>query len=181
MMRVIALFASAAIALPVAAFELESDDVRQGATVREAQIYNDFGCSGGNISPSLKWKNPPLGTRSYAVTVYDPDAPTGSGWWHWVVFNLPASTTSLPPGAGAASGDKLPAGAVQSRTDFGKPGYSGPCPPQGDKVHRYIFTVYALKTRTLDLDASTPAARVASMLNANKLGAVSITSKYGRK
>jgi Raf kinase inhibitor-like YbhB/YbcL family protein len=181
MLRMIALLVSAAIAMPAAAFELSSDEVRQGGTIGVAQVYNDFGCTGKNVSPSLTWQNPPVGTRSYAVTVYDPDAPTGSGWWHWVVFNIPPTMTSLPSGAGDASGGKLPAGVVQSRTDFGKPGYGGPCPPKGDKPHRYIFTVYALKVEHLDLDANASGAMVGYMLNANKIRAVSITSKYGWK
>ena len=115
------------------------------------------------------------------MTVYDPDAPTGSGWWHWVVFNLPAGTASLPTGAGDGSGSKLPPGAVESRTDFGKPGWGGPCPPAGDKPHRYVFTVHALKVDKLDLAADSPAAMVGFMINANRVGKASFTATYGRK
>jgi hypothetical protein len=174
----------AALALvPAAAFAftLESAEVKPNATIAQAQVFKGFGCDGGNVSPALAWKNPPAGTKSFAVTVYDPDAPTGSGWWHWVVFNLPASTTSLPAGAGDPRSGKMPAGAVQSRTDFGKPGYGGPCPPQGDKPHRYIFTVYALKADKLDVDENASAALVGFMIHANQIGKATFTGKYGRK
>jgi Raf kinase inhibitor-like YbhB/YbcL family protein len=143
-------------------------------------VFKGFGCEGGNVSPALAWKNAPAGTKSFAVTVYDPDAPTGSGWWHWVVFNIPADVTSLPLGAGNPAGGQTPKNAVQS-TDFGKPGYGGPCPPKGDKPHRYIFTVYALKADKIDADENASGALVGFMLNANKLGKASFTATYGRK
>ena len=123
----------------------------------------------GNISPSLSWKDPPAGTKSFAVTVYDPDAPTGSGWWHWVVFNLPADVRSLPAGAGNPASGKLPKGAVQSLTDFGAPGYGGPCPPRGDRPHRYVFTVHALKVDKLDLDEKAMPALVGFMVTSNRI------------
>ena len=109
---------SAALLLPFAAhaagkFTLESAEVKPNVKIADKQVYKGFGCEGGNVSPSLAWSNAPAGTKSFAVTMYDPDAPTGSGWWHWVVFNLPADTTSLPAGAGNPGG-KLPKGAVQS-------------------------------------------------------------------
>src|SRR5437762_12712379 len=129
-------------ALAASAFSLESAEVKPGATIVAAQLYKGFGCDAGNVSPALAWKNPPAGTKSFAVTVYDPDAPTGSGWWHWLVFNIPPTAMALPAGASAARG--LPAGTVEGVTDFGKPGYGGACPPKGDKPHRYFFTVYAL-------------------------------------
>ena len=178
----LAVFAVLALVPAVAgAFTLESAEVKPGSTIAEAQVYKGFGCSGGNVSPSLAWKNAPKGTKSFAVTVYDPDAPTGSGWWHWVVFNLPPGTTMLAAGAGDPAANKMPAGAVQSRTDFGAPGYGGPCPPQGDKPHRYVFTVYALKTDKLDADVNAPAAMVGFMIHGDMLGKASFTAKYGRK
>jgi Raf kinase inhibitor-like YbhB/YbcL family protein len=115
------------------------------------------------------------------VTVYDPDAPTGSGWWHWVVFNLPADTRSLEAGAGDPAANKMPAGAVQSRTDFGKTGWGGPCPPQGSRPHRYVFTVHALKIEKIELDENAPAAMVGFMINANELARASITARHSRK
>ena len=136
----------------------------------DAQVFKGFGCEGKNVSPALKWSGAPSGTKSYAVTVYDPDAPTGSGWWHWVVYNIPATATELPEGAGAADGKgALPAGAVQGKTDFGSAGFGGACPPPGDKPHRYIFTVYALKTDKIDVPADASAALIGFMINANKL------------
>jgi Raf kinase inhibitor-like YbhB/YbcL family protein len=162
-------------------FTVESAEVKPNQKIADAHVFKGFGCEGGNVSPSLAWKDPPAGTKSFAVTVYDPDAPTGSGWWHWVVFNIPADVMSLPAGASDPAAGKLPKGAVQSRTDFGKPGYGGPCPPQGDKPHRYIFKVFALKTDKLDLDESASGALVGFMLNANKLGTAEFTAIYGRK
>jgi Raf kinase inhibitor-like YbhB/YbcL family protein len=175
----VALLACASLAAE--SFTLESAEIKPNSTIAEAQVFKGFGCEGGNISPSLSWKNAPAGTKSFAVTVYDPDAPTGSGWWHWVIFNIPASVTSLPRGIGNTASGQTPKGAVQSRTDYGKPGYGGPCPPQGDKPHRYIFTVYALKVDKIDADENSSAALVGFMINANRLDKTSFTATYGRK
>jgi Raf kinase inhibitor-like YbhB/YbcL family protein len=167
-------------ALAAGTFTVDSIEVKPGGKIAEKHVFKGFGCEGGNVSPSLKWSNAPAGTKSFAVTVYDPDAPTGSGWWHWVMFNIPSSVNSLAQGAGDPSAGKAPQGAVQSRTDFGKPGYGGPCPPKGDKPHRYIFAVYALKVDKIDADAEASGALVGFMLNANKLGKATLTAKYGR-
>lgn len=163
-----------------AGFTLTSPSIKPGSTLTQAQVFNGFGCSGQNISPALKWSGAPAGTKSFAVTVYDPDAPTGSGWWHWVVINLPADSTGLAEGAGAVEGNALPAGARHGRTDFGSAGFGGACPPPGDKPHRYIFTVYALKADKIDVPADASAALVGYMLNANKLATASFTAKFGR-
>ena len=160
-------------------FTLTSASIQPGGTLGEAHVFNGFGCSGKNISPALIWSGAPAGTKSFAVTVYDPDAPTGSGWWHWVVINLPADSTGLAEGAGSAAG-KLPAGAVQGRTDFGTAAFGGACPPAGAKPHRYIFTVFALKTDKIDVPADASAALIGFMLNANKLATASFTAKFGR-
>ncbi|MCC7009848.1 MAG: YbhB/YbcL family Raf kinase inhibitor-like protein [Acidobacteria bacterium] len=157
-------------------FHVTSADVKNGAFA-PAQIYNGFGCTGGNVSPQLSWTGAPRDTRSFVVTVYDPDAPTGSGFWHWVVIDIPASVTSLPTGA---SRGKLPAGAIETRTDFGAPGYGGPCPPAGDKPHRYVFTVHALKADRLDLDAQASGALVGFNVHMNSLGSATFTARYGR-
>jgi len=166
-------------AVHAAGFTLTSTTVKPGAKIGDAQVFNGFGCSGKNVSPTLTWSGAPKDTKSYALTIYDPDAPTGSGWWHWVVINIPATTTELPEGAGNEGG-KLPSGAMQVKTDFGKPGYGGPCPPQGNKPHRYVFTVYALKTDKLDVPPDATAALAGFMINANKLGSATFTSTYGR-
>jgi Raf kinase inhibitor-like YbhB/YbcL family protein len=171
----------ASVAAQAAGFVLSSPTIKPRSTLTEAQVYKGFGCEGRNISPALKWTGAPKDTKSFAVTVYDPDAPTGSGWWHWVVYNIPAGTTELPEGAGSADGKGLPAGAVQGRTDFGAPGFGGACPPKGDRPHRYIFTVFALKTDKLDLPADASAALVGFMINANRLGEASFQARYGRK
>jgi Raf kinase inhibitor-like YbhB/YbcL family protein len=159
-------------------FELHSGLVTADSTLSNDQVYNGFGCSGKNISPPLAWSGAPSTTQSFAVTVFDPDAP-GSGWWHWVVYDIPASVTELPQGAGDPGG-KMPASAVQGRTDFGTAGYGGPCPPAGTKPHRYLFTVYALKVAKLDVPAGTSAGRVGSVINSNKLASASFTARYGR-
>ncbi|AXP02782.1 MULTISPECIES: kinase inhibitor [Pseudomonas] len=157
-------------------FSLTSQDIAENRPLTSREVFQGFGCEGGNTSPELSWSNAPAGTKSYAVTVYDPDAPTGSGWWHWTVVNLPASTKSLPRGVGS----NLPAGAVQGRTDYGQPGFGGACPPVGDKPHRYQFTVWALKVDKLPLDNQASGALVGYMLNANALAKATITSTYGR-
>lgn len=160
-------------------FSLASPQVKDGGTLSARQVFKGFGCNGENISPALEWKNPPAGTKSYAVTVYDPDAPTGSGWWHWVVYNIPAAVTSLPEGAGGNPA-LLPKGAVQSITDFGSPGFGGACPPPGDKPHRYVFTVYALGTAAMDLPPTTMPAAVGFTIHGNVLGKASFSARYGR-
>lgn len=163
-----------------ASFTLSSPSFSDGATLPSAHVHNAMGCTGQNRSPALQWQGAPEGTKSFAVTVYDPDAPTGSGWWHWVVYDLPASTTSLPEGAGTADGAGLPQGAKQARTDFGAPGYGGAAPPPGDKPHRYIFTVYALKSDTLEVPADASPAMIGFYIHFAKLGEAKLTALYGR-
>lgn len=158
---------------------LSSPALKPGGRLAQAQVYNGYGCSGGNISPALSWSGAPAGTRSFVLTVFDPDAPTGHGWWHWAVFNLPSGSQGLVEGAGGG-GRQLPAGAVQAQTDFGKPGYGGACPPAGDKPHRYVFTIYALGVDKLPLDASATAATVDAQARRLKLDSASLTVLYGR-
>lgn len=160
-------------------FTLTSTDISAKKPIDDKHVFNSFGCSGGNVSPELSWKGAPAGTKSFALTAYDPDAPTGSGWWHWVVYNIPAGTTSLPSGAGDAKAPKLPEGATQGNTDFGTPGYGGPCPPPG-KPHRYIFTVFALDTDKLDIPQGATAAFVGFNLHGHTLAKASLTARYGR-
>lgn len=163
------------------AFELSSPDISSEQPIAAKHVFNGFGCTGGNISPALSWKNPPTGTKSFAVMVHDADAPTGgAGFWHWVVVNLTADTSGLAQGEGAASGNLLPATALQINTDFGAPGWGGPCPPQGRAPHRYTFTVYALKVDKLDLPSNATASLTGFMVNANALGKASLEARYGR-
>lgn len=162
----------------VHALELSSTDMANEKTLDSAQVYQGFGCTGGNQSPALSWSGVPAGTRSLAITAYDPDAPTGSGWWHWMAYDLPASLRSLPAGAGKVGG--LPGNAKQGRNDYGSKDFGGACPPPGDKPHRYIFTVFALKVDRLEVPADASAALIGYMLNANKLATASLTARFGR-
>jgi Raf kinase inhibitor-like YbhB/YbcL family protein len=162
-------------------FQLSSPEIEAGGTIPKSFEFNGFGCSGENKSPALQWSGAPKGTRSFAVTVYDPDAPSGSGWWHWMVINIPADVNELASNAGAVGGANLPKGASQARIDYGVAGWGGVCPPQGDKPHRYIFTVYALKVDNLDVPADATAALTGFMINGNSLGQASFTARYGRK
>jgi len=159
-------------------FTLESPDIQ--GQLSDTQVFNEFGCNGKNISPELTWKNIPAGTKSIAITMYDPDAPTGSGWWHWLVFDIPVNTGSLKANAGNLNAAIAPKGSVQSVTSFGKSGFGGACPPQGDKPHQYIFTVYALEVEKLGLDKDATPALVGFYLNMNMLEKSSIIAYYKR-
>jgi Raf kinase inhibitor-like YbhB/YbcL family protein len=165
-------------ALAAGKFTVKSSDMKAGGKLPDRSVFNSMGCNGSNVSPELSWTNPPAGAKSFVVTVYDPDAPTGSGWWHWVVYDIPASAHALPQGAGGGTG--LPEGAVQGKTDFGSTGYGGACPPPG-KPHRYVFTVYALKVDKLDVPGDASPAFVGFMTHANQIGSAKMTVKYGRK
>lgn len=170
-----------ALAAETPAFQASSPDVVAGKPIAARFIYNGFGCTGQNVSPAIMWKNPPAGTKSFALMVHDPDAPTGgAGFWHWVVVNIPVGTTFLAQGSGTADGKGLPAGTRQINTDFGAPGWGGPCPPAGDKPHRYNFTVYALKVDKLDLPATATASLAGFMVNSNVLGRATFTGTFGR-
>jgi Raf kinase inhibitor-like YbhB/YbcL family protein len=156
-------------------FTLTSTDAHAGQLMAVAQMFNGMGCTGQNISPALAWHGAPASAKSFAITIYDPDAPTGSGWWHWVVYNIPATTTQLAQGAGGA-GAKLPAGAKQGSTDFGKPGYGGPCPPKGDAPHHYIFTVYALDAPSIDVPETATAAYIGFNLHGHTIAKATFTA-----
>ena len=176
--------ATASLVMPAMAqtFEASSADVAAGKAIGNKFVFNGFGCKGSNVSPAIAWKNAPAGTKSFAVLLHDLDAPTGgAGFWHWVVINIPAATTQLAQGAGAADGKALPAGARQIDNDFGSADWGGPCPPAGDKPHRYNFTVHALKVEKLALPATATAALAATMVNANSLGKAGFTALYGRR
>ena len=173
------------IMLPVLAhaggFMATSPDLEAKKGIPEKYVFNSFGCEGENVSPAVIWRDAPTNAKSFALTVYDPDAPTGSGWWHWLVINIPADMHGLQQGAGDPAARKVPKGVVQTRTDFGKPGWGGPCPPRGDRPHRYIFTVHALKVDRLDVPEDASGALVGYMIHANQIGKASFTAHYGRK
>lgn len=162
-------------------FKVSSSSFADGGRLSERQVYSGFGCSGGNRSPALAWSGAPAGTRSFVVTAYDPDAPTGSGWWHWVLYDLPATTAALPEGAGQAGGQPLPAGTVQGTSDYGVAGFGGACPPPGDKPHRYIFTVHALKVDKLQPPlANVSPALIGFLVHFDELASASVVATYGR-
>ncbi|MBU3655953.1 MAG: YbhB/YbcL family Raf kinase inhibitor-like protein [Alphaproteobacteria bacterium] len=189
------------------ALQLNSIDVPADSTIKQQFVFNGFGCSGENRSPALSWRDAPKDTKSFALTVYDPDAPTGSGWWHWLMIDIPSSRSDLPRGFGqlaSQSGQKLedkkasqatrkadnplpadaplsPAAAIrQIRNDYGQAAYGGPCPPKGDKPHRYIFTLFALKVERLDIPDDATAALAGFMIRANAIDQSSFTAYFGR-
>lgn len=161
-------------------FTLSSPDIQSGGTIDRRFEFDGFGCSGENKSPALKWTGAPAGTKSFAVTVYDPDAPTGSGWWHWFAINIPPTVAGLQANAGAVGGARLPKGASHVRIDYGVAGWGGVCPPEGDPPHRYVFTVHALGVEQLDLPPDATAALAGFMVNANSIGKASFEARYGR-
>lgn len=174
------------LSLPLAAcaggrdFRVAGGALRAGDPLPRAQVYRGDGCEGGNRSPALQWSGAPAGTRSYAVTMFDPDAPTGHGWWHWLAYDLPADTQSLPEDAGRPDGNALPSGARQARNDFGSVGYGGACPPAGDAPHRYVITVYALPVAQLTVPVTASAATVDATLRRDAMASARLTLRYGR-
>lgn len=143
-----------------------------------AQVFSGFGCTGENHSPALTWTAGPEGTLSYAIVMHDPDAPTGVGFFHWIVVDMPATTTSLAENAAGTEG-AMPAGAIQAYTDFGGPGYGGPCPPPG-APHRYEITVYALDVPSLGVQAGATGALTRFMLAGHTLALGRAVATYGR-
>jgi len=167
------------------AFELVSPDVKLDGPMPEKFTFNGFDCHGQNVSPALDWSNPPEGTKSFALMVHDPDAPTGgAGIWHWVVVNIPATAHSIEEGAGTADGAKLPAGSHQVTNDYAgltnSAGWGGPCPPKGLGPHHYNFTIYALKIDKLDLPPNATSSLAGFLVNLNALDKAKLTMTYGR-
>ncbi len=156
-------------------FYLSSTDIQ--GQIGKDQVFNSFGCTGKNISPQLSWSNAPKGTKSFAITVYDPDAPTGSGWWHWRVFNIDKSVDNIKTGA---STKNMPAAAIEISSSFGIKGYGGACPPAGAKPHRYIFTAYALDIEKIDQPAEARPELIGFFLNSHAIAKASIMAYYGR-
>lgn len=156
-----------------ARFAVSSPDVRDGGSFPADVWANAFGCTGGNQGIRLSWHGAPAGTRSYAVTMFDPDAPTGAGFWHWVNWDIPAADTSL-------AADAAPAGMVAGTNDAGARGYLGPCPPAGDSAHHYQITVYALDVPSLGLPADTPATVTTFTMSNHILGYARITATARR-
>jgi Raf kinase inhibitor-like YbhB/YbcL family protein len=173
---------SLAISLPAFAgsFTLFSNDIAEGKFMDKKQVFNGFGCSGEDLSPHLKWSDAPAGTKSFAITAYDPDAPTGSGWWHWQVVNIPANVTELATNAGSVKEQLAPVGSLQIENDYGLKGFGGACPPQGHGIHHYRFTIHALSADKLELPENASGALTGYMINANTIESSSIESLYQR-
>jgi Raf kinase inhibitor-like YbhB/YbcL family protein len=162
-------------------FVLTSSDPQLAVSVPVIYTAKAFGCSGGNLSPELHWSGAPAETQSFVVTLFDRDErSTPSGWWHWVLYDLPTTVTSLPQGAGALHSTAIPAAALEGRTDLGEDAYHGPCPAKGDPPHRYVFTVYALKVAKLPVPADSSGAMVTSTLQEYLLAKAVFVAHYGR-
>ena len=161
-------------------FTLASKDIAEGEFMSKAQEFNGFGCTGGDLSPQLTWSGVPEGTKSFAITAYDPDAPTGSGWWHWQIVNIPHTVTEIAAGAGSTKKELAPAGSMQIANDFGYRGFGGACPPEGHGIHHYRFTVHALSVEKLELPEEASGALTGYMINANTIATSTIESLYKR-
>ncbi|MFT6874873.1 MAG: Raf kinase inhibitor-like YbhB/YbcL family protein [Granulosicoccus sp.] len=161
-------------------FTLSSSDITAGEFMSSQFEFVGFGCDGDDQSPNLQWTDAPTGTKSFAITAYDPDAPTGSGWWHWQVINIPATVTELSTNAGSVSIDLAPVGSQQIVNDYGSAGFGGACPPVGHGVHRYQFTIHALSVEQLELPENASGALAGYMINANSIESSTIEALYKR-
>jgi len=171
----------AAGAMAGSSFTLSSPDFRDGGTLGMTYVFNGMACTGKNVSPALHWSGAPAGTKSFALTVWDPDAPVRGGWWHWVLIDMPASANSLPEGAGSTKPSAAPAGSVEGTTSFGKPGYGGPCPPVGSGAHHYIFTLYALdETQVAGATSKTNGPGLQALMAKHVLASTKLTGRFGR-
>ena len=159
-------------------FNAWSNSLKPDDTIPNNYVFKGHGCNGNNISPPLEWEGAPAGTKSFAITVYDPDAPTDHGWWHWAVLNIPADIHKIDEAA--SNEGTLPKEAIEILTDFGDTHYGGPCPPKGDKPHRYIFTVYALKVEKINMNKNMNAKSLKENIAESILDQASFTVKYGR-
>ena len=184
MKTIIKLFTLLSLSLSAAAFAgdftLSSNDIADGKFMAKAQEFNGFGCTGDDVSPHLTWKNAPAGTKSFAITVYDPDAPTGSGWWHWQIVNIPANITEVAANAGSTKKPLAPSGSMQIKNDYGSRGFGGACPPVGHGIHHYRFTVHALSVEKLELPEDASGALAGYMINANTMATATIEALYQR-
>ena len=171
---VLALFAGMAGAHAATAMELKSGSVPADSLIARKYAYDQ--CDGGNVSPGFTWSGVPSGTKSFALTMHDPDAPAAGGWWHWIVTDIPADVRHLDEGGSGS----LPAPIVEAHNDFRREGYGGPCPPRGADAHHYVFTIYALDVATLSPGPNASPAAIDDMLKAHALAKASLTARYGR-
>ena len=166
---------------PARAFELTSPDFDAGGPIPATFAYDGFGCTGGNVSPPLAWRDVPDGTASFALMVHDPDAPTGgAGFWHWIVLDIPGDARELPQGAGSTDPDAMPEGVRQVANDYGVAGWGGPCPPAADDPHRYDFTLYALPMARLEVPEGASKAVTGFVVNANAIDTATLQGTYDR-
>lgn len=176
----VSLLALTSASTAIAKLQLHLLGLQPGNRFGIDQVYNGFGCTGRNLSPALRITGVPVGTKSLAITIHDPDAPTQSGWWHWLVYDLPATTKRLAEGAGAAGGAALPAGAHQGPNDFGGLDYGGVCPAAGARAHRYRVILWALKVRTLGAPTGASAALIDYMIEADAIAHQTVVVRYSR-
>lgn len=174
----LALFISASAVAD--SFTLSSNDIAHGEFMSKAQEYNGFGCTGENLSPHLSWSNAPKDTKSFAITAHDPDAPTGSGWWHWQIVNISKNVTEIAGGASNIKSASMPKGSLQIKNDYGHQAFGGACPPPNHGAHRYRFTIHALSVKTLELPKDASSALAGYMINANTIESATIESLYKR-
>lgn len=161
-------------------FSVKSSDILPNSKISENHVFNGFGCNGKNIFPQISWDNSPKEAKSFAVTVYDPDAPTGSGWWHYLAVNIPTNYQSLPSGFGAENKFETENGIKQIRNDYGMFKFGGPCPPKAHKPHRYVFTVFALDVENIEVTGASTAALAGFLLNYHSIAKASFTAQYNR-
>jgi len=175
-----AMLLAGAASAGAAELSLTSPDIKPGARIADEQVGDRFGCSGANVSPALSWSGAPKGTKSFALGVHDPDAPSAGGFWHWLIFNIPAAADSLAKNAGDPKAGLAPAGAAQGRNDAGSQGYFGPCPPEGDKPHHYHIELYALDVDRLDADADASPAVLGAKLRLHALAKATLIGLSSR-
>ncbi len=156
-------------------FTITSNSFKNGETLPNAHVYNHFGCTGGDISPQLKWQGAPKDTKSFALIAHDPDAPRPEGWYHWIVINIPANINSLK------EGQQINYPMIQMKNDFGRLKYGGACPPKGHGVHHYNFTIYALDIAALLPSPNTTPVSMARQIKNKAIGSATITAVYERK
>ncbi|TWX46994.1 YbhB/YbcL family Raf kinase inhibitor-like protein [Colwellia hornerae] len=169
---------SVSVSVLAGPLSLTSRDIAQGEFMSKIHEFNGYSCSGGDLSPHLKWSDAPKGTKSFAITAYDPDAPSGSGWWHWQIVNIPLTVMEIPTGAGHKN--SAPAGSIQIQNDFGSRAFGGACPPKGHGVHHYSFTIHALSVEKLELPANASGALAGYMINLHTIESSTIESLYQR-
>lgn len=161
-------------------FRIFSRSFDDGQALPLQHVHSIMDAGGGNMSPDLQWEGAPAGTKSFALTVFDPDAPTGSGWWHWIVYDIPADVRNLQAGAGTLNGKSLPPGAKQGRTDFGTKEYGGAAPPPGHGPHRYVFKLFALDVEELNVPDDASAAYIGFLIHFAKLAETTTVGVYER-